>query len=389
MRGGLMSLFLALRRLFPQDGFPLEDFHTEIVAAVLQNTPALAFEWLQEIGATRLAADDSSVSVKSQVEFPALKGHDRSSRVDLVIRVSNPKGTELIFIESKVASKQGQDQLQHYADHLNLSSKEPGITRATLVYVTRDFEAVASSKFPEASLCRLAPPTRWFLFYRILCRHTGGNSLAEELKTFMKENNMSLGNRFRAADILTLQHLLHVKSLMDETLEDLKGTAFGIVGVTPTKKSRSRGQLEESSRYVLQFSIGDANDLECLVGYWLSDETEDDMPWVGIEINSNHRSPRREEIREAIRSWSEPKWGEAKPADPTSWWGVGKGKPLRAFLGEDDHVDAIKIFLTSLLDEVALFKNAHPELPWGAAAKQGEGEPESLDLSDSEDQQTP
>jgi hypothetical protein len=369
-----VSLFQSLRQLFPRDGFPLEDFHTEIVATVLQTTPALAFEWLQEIGVTKLGADGSSVSVKPQVEFPALKGHHHSIRVDLVIRLSSPKGTELLFIESKVASKQGADQLQRYADHLALASKETGIIRSTLVYITRDYETVTAPKFPDPSLCEFVPPTRWFHFYRILCQHTSGDTLAEELKTFMKENNMSLGNRFRAADILTLQHLLHVKALMDETLDTLKVHATNIVAVRPTKKSRSRGQLEESSRYVLQFALGNANDLECLVGYWLSDETEDDMPWVGIEINSNPHSPRREEIRLAMRSWSEAKWGEAKPADPTNWWGVGNGKPLRAFLGEDDQIQAIKTFLSSLLDDVADFRKTHPSLPWGTATSQSDAE---------------
>lgn len=366
-----MSLFQSLRQLFPRDNFPLEDFHTEIVAAVLQNSPVLTFEWLQEIGVTRLEANGSSVSVKSQLEFPALKGHDRSSCVDLVIRISSPKGTELLFIESKIASKQGLDQLQHYADHLALASKEAGITRATLVYVTRDFETVTAPKFPEASLCELAPPTRWFHFYRILSRHTFGDALAEELKTFMKENNMSLGNRFRAADILTLHNLLHVKSLMDETLESLKDKATGIIGVKPAKKGRSRVQLEESSRYTLHFELGGSGDLQCLVGYWLSDETEDDMPWVGMEVQSKPDSPRRDEIRQILRAWSHPDWDEAGPAaDPESWWHRGAGRPLRTFLGEDDQIQAIKTYLSSLLDVVAELRRAHPELPWGAATKQ-------------------
>jgi hypothetical protein len=54
-----------------QGKFETEDFHTEIVAQVLRNSPELTIEWLRGIGAadSRMA---SVISVRTQQRFAAL-----------------------------------------------------------------------------------------------------------------------------------------------------------------------------------------------------------------------------------------------------------------------------------------------------------------------------
>jgi len=101
-------------------------------------------------------------------------------------------------------------------------------------------------------------------------------------------------------------------------------------------------EYQNRSWYVLQFALGNAWDFECLAGSWFSDDMNEDMPWVGMKIQSNPASPRREEIRASMRSWSEPKGGNVELADTTNWWRIGNGKPPRAFLGEDDQIRAFK-----------------------------------------------
>lgn len=364
-----MSLFQSLRALYRPDRFMLEDFHTEIVARVLQNSPKLAFTWLQSIGATTLDETKAKITVRPQQAFPALADHDRASRVDLTIRLRSKDRSEVIFIESKVGSDEGPKQLQHYADHLSLVCEDEDVTQGRLVYVTRDFEAVRKPQFGNSVKCCFVEPTRWFRFYQQLSLHSRGDALSDELRSFMKENNMSLGNRFRPADLIAMQNLVHVKSLMDETLEACRQQLERVVGVRTHVRSRKMRELQDHSRYALLAVIGSRWDMACLVGYWFSGENDAESPWVGVCLQSNPESPRRDEIRKALRSMAAPSWNTSQPQDHDQWWDVYRGMPLVELLGQEDHLHAIKKLFEEALNDVAEFRKMHPGLPWGAESR--------------------
>jgi hypothetical protein len=205
-----MGLFTQLEKLYRRDRFQQEDFHTEIVAQVLRNNRELALQWLQGIRAATLS-DPDSVTIATQEQFDRLAGHTTDSRPDIAIRLVQDARTELILIESKLGSKQRPDQLQRYAEHLTATE----LKNTALVFITRDYE-------DPADVLRLDPRiklARWFEFYRYLKAHVNGDGLARELMLFMEENHMSLGNQFRAADIVAMENFLGVKALMDETLQ--------------------------------------------------------------------------------------------------------------------------------------------------------------------------
>lgn len=118
-----MSLFQQLSHLSSSERFQIEDFHTEIVAQVLRNSPTLTLAWLQDIGATTLISADY-IGIDTQERFAKLATHRSGSRLDLTIRLVANGSTELIFIESKLPSKQGVDQLQRYAEQLEAAHRE-------------------------------------------------------------------------------------------------------------------------------------------------------------------------------------------------------------------------------------------------------------------------
>src|SRR4051794_19951098 len=123
-----MSLFRELQRLYRPDRFQLEDFHTEIVAQVLRNSSTLTLEWLGGIGVTGLKNADH-IQIATQEEFARLEGHSTASRPDITIRLVARGKTELIFIESKLPSTQGYDQLQRYAEHLHAAQQRERIVK--------------------------------------------------------------------------------------------------------------------------------------------------------------------------------------------------------------------------------------------------------------------
>lgn len=100
-----MSLFRKLQRLYRPEKFQFEDFHTEIVAQVLKNSPALTLAWLRSIKATSLDEADH-IKVSTQETFQPLAHHPTASRPDITIRLSVDTKAELIVIESKQSSTQ-------------------------------------------------------------------------------------------------------------------------------------------------------------------------------------------------------------------------------------------------------------------------------------------
>ena len=112
-----MPLLRSLLRLFPAGAVPLEDFHTEVAAHVMRSLPDQTLRWLREIGATTMTRADEFV-VSTQEELSPLELHATGSRPDIAIRIATNGERELIYIESKVGSHEGLQQLSRYLDHL-------------------------------------------------------------------------------------------------------------------------------------------------------------------------------------------------------------------------------------------------------------------------------
>jgi hypothetical protein len=354
-----MGLFSQLERLARKEKFQLEDFHTEIVAQVLRNSPALTLAWLQAIDATRLQ-DPESITIATQEEFVKLADHATDSRPDIAIRLVTGNTVELILIESKIGAKQGPDQLKRYAEQL---LAKPDLAQTTLIFITRDFEPVQNlSKLPANFRFLLA---RWFEFFYYLESHLNGDGLAIELKLFMEKHNMALRNKFRPVDTLALESFLPAKELVDETLWTQVAKEFEQVLGKISSRTRAMSQLGVHSRYVMYVQF-QKNAFECLLGYWLPADASDSL-WLGVTLTSNPNSPLRKAViaayRELLKSTD---WGSEDLSEDRLWASVYKGKDLQSFLGEEDQVEAIKTYFLMLLREVKQFKAANPKLPWGA-----------------------
>jgi hypothetical protein len=116
------------------DRQPLEDFLTEVVAALFREYPDLLDRWLNTLG-IETSDTETTYQVATQTHYSRLPHHDTDSRPDLQINCVSEEARDLIFIESKVASSEGLDQLARYADHLQVAR---GFRRRYLIYITRD-----------------------------------------------------------------------------------------------------------------------------------------------------------------------------------------------------------------------------------------------------------
>ena len=210
-----MSLFGKLIHLHSDERRRLEDFHTEIVAHVLANDSELTLRWLHELGVTDLREADE-IAISTQQAFRPIEGlHVFGSKPDLMIRLRNGLHIEVVFIESKIGSKEnenkGQKQLPTYRDQLHAL---PGVCRRSLVFITRDYEPKENLSDGIVKFV----PARWSDFYRFLQALESPNNTILELLKFMKENNMSQSKRFTAIDLLALTNHYRARSLMDATM---------------------------------------------------------------------------------------------------------------------------------------------------------------------------
>jgi len=356
-----VSLFKQLEKLYRPDRFQREDFLTEIVVQALRNSPELTLGWLRSLGVTDLKKANH-IKIDSQVVFRKLAGHDTDSRPDIAISLVGGGNSELILIESKVDATQGDTQLQRYADHLAAEKEQKALKKTSLVFITRDYEAATVTlTAPDHSFSFKV--TRWFEFYNKLKAHVKKNSdgLAEQLKLFMEENRMSLGNQFRSTDLVAMENYLSAKALMDETLNgEVSEKIRKILGSASDLKRNVDQQLRDHHRYVI-FSG------ECVIGYWFPHENPDKPVWVGIELWSDPRSRTRKEEIQAFRDWIEKSggsWTGEQLDDETAWSCIRRGKAIQFLIGEEDHVRAIKNHLLQLLEEIGRFKKKYPNLSW-------------------------
>jgi hypothetical protein len=355
-----MSLFSNLQRLYRPDRFLIEDFHTEIVAQVLRNSPTLTLQWLNRIGATTLQTTDI-IDIRTQEEFLALPGHSAASRPDITIRLKRNDLSELIFIESKLPSTQGYDQLKRYAEQLEFNRRSKALSNAFLVFVTKDYESAAVELLSDSRF-RL---TRWYEFYHCMKVHVNGDGLATELKLFMEENHMSIGNQFRSVDLVALENFFGAKSLMDETLEGVVSDEMLRVFGNVYAAKKGMTYFRDHRRYVV--SNGNWTDLECHIGYWLPHGNPDDPVQIGVLLYSKPGSPARRQVIEAFRGWMKDGrdgWLSDALDEEWAWSSIRKWKPLQSLMSGNDHVQTVKEYFLSLLKEVDSFPTNFSELPW-------------------------
>lgn len=368
-----MSLFAQLRRLYRSEHYRVEDIHTEIVAQVLRNSEKLTLEWLRGIGVTDLEKPDH-VEIATQEQFEKLAGHSTDSRPDIAIRLVASGKTELILIESKLGSTQGPTQLQRYADHLADSKHRGALEKTSLVFITKNYEAAPESLKDDPRFHL----ERWFHFYKYLKAHVNGDGLAKELKLFMEENRMSLGNKFRTTDLIAMENFTSARAIMNETLQgEVFNAAWKVLGKMSSLK-KAMEQLRQHNRYIIYAGLG-AQDLYCLAGYFFPREHPDESIWVGIHIESNPNSKIRQEVIKAFRGWIEKSgktWVASGLDGEKEWSRIYKGEKLQSFMAKEDHVRAVKDYLLGLLEEVRQFQRAYPNLPWSVSISEPDDEAE-------------
>ena len=343
-----MSIF---KRLYGR-GLGPEDYFTEIVAHLLRETDGLLFEWIDHL---------ALVDVENYVDFViSTQVIEEEGRPDILIELLTEEGEDLIYIESKLDSYEGKDQLKRYAGEL---VKKTHAGKRFLLFITRDYEPK-----DETAVLKGLPPgsvafrqIRWSDFYRFLKPRREDDRLIDEVCSFMEEGRMSQSNQYSPTDILTMTNLPHVLGLMDETLFGEVSSRFEeVVGNVSTRRAILR-QFQHR-RYVLVGGMISNGYLQCGAGFWFD---EGDYPEVGLLIDMSPNVADKDPVMKML--WDlqrEQNWLGYRLNQPENWPGVYKSKALNEIIMIDDHVRAIKDYLLELLEEVAEIKKRYADVPW-------------------------
>ena len=341
--------------------YHLENYFTEIVAAVFRRNPEILYGWLKKIGAIQESPQyDASPEVITQRQY------DKKDQPDILINIREPSARTVIVVESKTSYRKGLHdyQLERYAKMLH--GKYGDAQKRCLVFVSHTFERVNEKAIlegiPEGSVCFYH--TNWNDFYHLLTSFRQ-DSLVSEISQFMEELGMAYDDRFTKDNLLALDTLPKLFKLMEhclsgEVLEEFK-TLTGKQAVHPK-------YYEGEGRYILKH---ENETWRLQMGFFFGeDETG---PRVGFEFYVKP-SPSRSKyifvLKDLLKldQWEPYDWDGKdessikQDSDPCVFHSV----ELKAFQSDENNVAQIKEYFIHRMDEFASIMSMkdYQKLPW-------------------------
>jgi hypothetical protein len=363
-----MSLFKNLLKLHSANQ-PLEDFFTEIIAYFFSLNKDVLIAWLKQ---NSIITDDSYTNIKisTQQKYKKLPHHTQDSRPDIVVEVSNSLNTHIIFIESKIGSVEGEDQLKRYAEILD---SLPTIKERSLIYITREYEPKNPSKILHSPSLPFKVPLnvkfhqlRWYQFYSFLNKCII-DILAKEILMFMEVNRMAHTNQLSSLDILTMINFNKTLNFMESTLSDEVSDKFEQVFGGVIKGAASLTQYENKSRYIIYRRFSSWN-FWCSLGYFdLNPDSLSKYPYLGICLEVSPTYVKRPEIITAMKEIVEhpsKMWTPHKLHLPKDWSSIFYRKNLQDFISKEDHITSIKEYFCESIKALGEVQKTYPHLPW-------------------------
>lgn len=195
-------MFQDLYKLYSQNGYsdriPLEDFNTEVFAGILNLFPEIKKEVLDFLG---LPEDEYLVSTQVNYTLPDTP----NCIIDLVFLGRK----HVCFVENKVNSSEGWEQLSRYCQALDLHHKD---YKPFLVYCTKfaDPKEIFTHNFKQV---------RWYEIAKRLKKYSETNSTIKDYLNFLKIHKMAQDNTFTTEAILSMQNLTKTLEIVNHHID--------------------------------------------------------------------------------------------------------------------------------------------------------------------------
>ncbi|WP_182914133.1 PD-(D/E)XK nuclease family protein [Paenibacillus sp. 1011MAR3C5] len=352
----MSSLLMRLYRLLGnKDRNQQEDYLTEIFAEILEKD-GLLLDFLRTLTGISISSMDIR-EVTTQKTYAKQVDHISDSRPDMMIRFSDRDKPHILFIENKLGTGEGYQQLKRYADHLR--SYEADGCQTHLIYITKTYDPKKKSDIIQNGNAATFDQVRWYQIYNWLQGHR--SELIDLFLGYMEEIHLNDSRRFVPQDIYAIQHMERLIRMMDACLDGPVEETVTALFNRSTGWTNRFAQLRDYGRYMKQNDQGNFTVIN--FGFYL---TNDEYPLVSILFQVNPKCPNRAGLIQAMNEFVEQNegWESQDMDDNTSWATIYYDKNLLEFLSAADHIQVVQEHFIARLNELYVLKQQYPNFEW-------------------------
>ncbi len=225
-------MFLDLIKLYKNNPnkTPLEDFNTECFANILRLYKDIKLGFISNF--LKLPEDDYRIRTQLRKDL-SNNDDDSNCIIDMVIEGSNT----ICFIENKIESREGFQQLERYSKALDHHFKEH---EKHLCYCTKYSEVKnQDGKYNFKQF-------KWYEVAKFLKKYEKDNPLVAEYLKFLTQYKMAQDNTFRAEHFLSMENMKKTLEIIDFHLEGCKEDFIRLFGKNAVKdedQSRTNNRI--------------------------------------------------------------------------------------------------------------------------------------------------
>ncbi len=207
------------------DRTPFEDLTTEFLAGVLESDQELLNSFVNEV----LQVAGSDYSMFTQKNYKA--GEDVNDKNQLFRRIDMvfSNRDNLVFLENKIESEEGIDQLKAY---YNILKKEKPEGNYYLRYCTKYYDPKNPEDYGDRNIFL---QLRWSQVATFFYNYRKQNSLVREFPLFLRRHGMGQIESFKEEDRETMQFVFTTLEKMHQSVELITHNFEKYFGGIPSK----------------------------------------------------------------------------------------------------------------------------------------------------------
>lgn len=230
-------MFLDLINLYNKNNnsnrTPFEDFNTECFANILRLYENIKIDFITNF--LQLPDDNYSIHTQLKKDLP----EDPNCIIDLVFIGER----NICFIENKVESQEGWEQLLRYGKVLDIHYKE---LKTHLVYCTKYSDL--KNKNGEYSKYNFKQ-YKWFEVAKFLRKYQITNPLINEYLIFLNSYKMAQDNTIKAENLLSMENMLKTIEVAEFHIDNCKQEFTDLFGYFSLNKNSNWDQLRDNNRF--------------------------------------------------------------------------------------------------------------------------------------------
>lgn len=279
---------------------------------------------------------ENEISIKTQTIY-------EYGRPDLEINLLESK--TCVLIECKIEHFERENQLEDYKNIL----LEKNVRKRHLVYLTKYYEHRDNEN--EKINFKLL---KWTDIYKLI--ETKNTPITQELKNYLKDENMAESQNFNYNDITSLLNVTATIRKMDEVIDSIKDYYEQNIGTL--SKDSSRSTRMKDKWYVAYHSVGRPNfkfSIELGFFWWWDDVYVGVRIWLPRATKYRETERYKQIFKRYLKGW------EFEERDNV--YTFGNYKLLTQFIiDQEEQIPEMRDFLKTCIDKLKTLINVDPKI---------------------------